>query len=44
MTSLYKVLAKKEHFYKVKLSVLIKIYLIFFAESLCYNLNNLLLS
>jgi hypothetical protein len=38
------VLAKKEHFYKVKLSASIKIHLIFLAESLCYNLNNSLLS
>jgi hypothetical protein len=38
----YKVLAKKEHFYRVKLPALIKIHLIFLAESLCRDLNNLL--
>jgi hypothetical protein len=36
------VLAKKEHSYKVELPALIKINLVFFAESLCRNLNNLL--
>jgi hypothetical protein len=42
MASLYKILAKKGHFYKVKLPVLIKIYSVFSAKSLYYNLNNLL--
>jgi hypothetical protein len=42
MAGLYKMLAKEEHSYKVKLPALIKIYLMFFAKSLCYNLNNLL--
>jgi hypothetical protein len=35
-------LAKKGHSYRVKLLALIKIHLVFSAESLCYNLNNLL--
>jgi hypothetical protein len=42
MAGLYKILAKKGHFYKVKLSALIKIHLMFPAKSLCYNLNDLL--
>ena len=37
-------LAKKGHFYRVKLPTLIKIYLMFSAKILCYNLNNPLLS
>jgi hypothetical protein len=42
MAGLYKVLAKKGHSYRVELPALIKIYLIFFAESLYRDLNNLL--
>jgi hypothetical protein len=38
------VLAKEGHFYKVNLPALIKINPVFPAESLCYNLNNPLLS
>jgi hypothetical protein len=37
-------LAKKGHFYRVKLPVLIKIHLMFLTRSLYYNLNNLLFS
>jgi hypothetical protein len=37
-------LAKKGHSYKVELPALIKIHLIFLIKSLCYNLNNSLLS
>jgi hypothetical protein len=44
MTSPYKILAKKEHFYRVELSALIKIYLVFSVKSLYYNSNDLLLS
>jgi hypothetical protein len=42
MTGLYKILAKKGHFYRVKLSTLIKIHLMFLAESLYHNPNDLL--
>jgi hypothetical protein len=38
------VLAKKGHSYKVELPALMKIYLVFPAESLCCNLNNSLLN
>jgi hypothetical protein len=44
MAGLYRVLAKKGHSYRVKLPALIKIHLVFPIKSLCYNLNNLLLS
>jgi hypothetical protein len=40
MASLYKVLAKKEHSYRVELPASIKIHLVFPAKSLCYDLNN----
>jgi hypothetical protein len=36
------VLAKEGHSYKVELPALIKIHSVFLAESLCYDLNNLL--
>jgi hypothetical protein len=42
MAGLYKILAKKGYFYKVKLFALIKIFFIFFIKSLCHNLNDLL--
>jgi hypothetical protein len=42
MAGLYRVLAKKGHSYRVKLSALIKIPLVFFTKSLCYDLNDLL--
>jgi hypothetical protein len=42
MAGPWKVLAKKGHSYKVELLALIKINLVFFAESLCHNLNDLL--
>jgi hypothetical protein len=44
MASPYKMLAKKEHSYKVKLPALIKIHPIFLTKSLCRDLNNSLLS
>jgi hypothetical protein len=44
MAGPYKVLAKEGHSYKVKLPTLIKIYFMFFTESLYYNLNYLLLN
>jgi hypothetical protein len=40
MAGPYKVLAKKEHFYKVELPALIKIHPVFSTESLCHDLNN----
>jgi hypothetical protein len=40
MAGLYKMLAKKGHSYKVKSPTLIKLYLVFFIESLYYNLND----
>jgi hypothetical protein len=42
MAGLYKVLAKKGHFYKVKLPASIKIHFIFLVKSLCRDLNDLL--
>jgi hypothetical protein len=42
MAGLYKVLAKEGHSYRVELPALIKIHLVFLAESLCRDLNNLL--
>jgi hypothetical protein len=42
MAGPYKILAKKEHFYKVELPVLIKIYSVFLVKSLCCDLNDLL--
>jgi hypothetical protein len=42
MAGPYKVLAKERHSYRVELPVLIKIHLVFSAESLCHNLNDLL--
>jgi hypothetical protein len=42
MTSPYKVLAKEGHSYRVELSALMKIHLVFFAGSLCCDLNDLL--
>jgi hypothetical protein len=40
MAGPYKVLAKKGHSYRVELPALIKIYLVFPAESLCHDLND----
>jgi hypothetical protein len=40
MAGPYKMLAKEGHFYRVELLALMKIHLIFPAESLCHNLNN----
>jgi hypothetical protein len=42
MAGPYKVLAKKEHSYRVKLPALIKIHPVFHAGSLCRDLNDLL--
>jgi hypothetical protein len=42
MAGLYKMLTKKERFYRVELPALIKIHSVFLAKSLCYNPNNLL--
>jgi hypothetical protein len=42
MAGPYKVLAKEEHSYRVKLPALMKIHLMFLIKSLRYNLNNLL--
>jgi hypothetical protein len=42
MAGPYKVLAKEGHSYRVELPALIKIHLIFLAESLCRNSNDLL--
>jgi hypothetical protein len=42
MAGPYKMLAKKEHSYRVKLPALIKIHSVFLIKSLCYDLNDLL--